>query len=39
MGFLSRINYVYWIEILVILAVIILTAFIFYSLGLIKKKG
>jgi|JI102314A1RNA_FD_contig_51_2576140_length_462_multi_1_in_0_out_0_2 hypothetical protein len=39
MGFLSRINYVYWIEILVILGVIILTAFIFYSLGLIKKKG
>ena len=38
MNFLKNINYVYWIEILVIVGVVVLTAYIFYALGLIKKK-
>lgn len=34
----AKINYVYWIEIVVILSIVVLTAYIFYALGLIKKK-
>ncbi len=34
----AKINYVYWIEILVIAAIVVLTAYVFYALGLIKKK-
>ena len=35
-GFFQNVNYVYVVQVLVILAVIALLLFIFYSLGIIK---
>ncbi len=38
-GFFKDMNYVYAVEILVILAIISLLCFIFYSLGLFNKAS
>lgn len=37
-SFLGRINYVYWIELLIILSIVVIVSFVFHALGLFNKK-
>ncbi len=37
-GFLDSVNYVYVVEILVILSIILVLLYIFYSLGILRKE-
>ncbi|MDX2176959.1 MAG: hypothetical protein SF028_10880 [Candidatus Sumerlaeia bacterium] len=38
-NFFNKINYVYWVEIGVIVAVVVVVAYCLYALGVFNKKG